>query len=68
MTFGTATAMVRMKAMGRDSARISSSDLLLANSACLEGLPVIFKCENGTMLTFDLIQKRVRHIACLTKA
>lgn len=60
--------MVRMKVMGRDSARISSLDLLLAHSACLESLPVVFKFENGTMLTFDLIQKRARQIGCLTKA
>lgn len=60
--------MVRMKVMGRDSARISSLDLLLANSACLEGLPVMFKFENGTMLALDLIQKSARHIGCLTKA
>lgn len=60
--------MVRMKVMGRDSARTLSLDLCLANSACLEGLPVTLKFENGTMLTFDLIQKRARHIGCLIKA
>lgn len=57
--------MVRMEVMDRDSARISSLNLLLANSACLGSLSVIIKFENGTMLTFDLTQKRARHIGRL---